>query len=346
MTAIGPSSPLTVTGLTDGTAYIFTAVATNSAGESAASTPSNSVTPVSGPEVTAPADITVDAIGLFTPVDIGTAPAEDGITATVTQVNGQSVTAKPTHFRPGANTVTWSATDGAGHTGTAVQRVNVTPLVDFSKSQISAEGSTATIKVILIGAAVSYPVTVPYTVSGTASIDGSDHDLVDGSVTINSPDLEAAVSVHFVNDGAGEGMETLVLTMGTPTHAVPGQVKTHTIEIREGNVAPTVALSAAQGSGATRLIGQSNGMVTVTAAVTDPNVGDTHSYSWSGADNALVDLDAVPGTFTFDPASLTPGLYKPKAAATVTATASPIISTTPAWRVTWCRRSRPRPRNI
>ncbi len=53
MTATGSSSPITVTGLTNGTSYTFTATATNSSGQvSAASTPSNAVTPEA--PVTAP----------------------------------------------------------------------------------------------------------------------------------------------------------------------------------------------------------------------------------------------------------------------------------------------------
>jgi len=47
LTGTGASSPITVTGLTNGTAYTFTVTATNSAGTGSASAASNSVTPTS-----------------------------------------------------------------------------------------------------------------------------------------------------------------------------------------------------------------------------------------------------------------------------------------------------------
>ncbi len=265
------------------------------------------------PTLSVPADISVNAVGLYTAVDLGRASgldANDGVVMTeVTHLNGEMIADMPTHFSPGAHVITWAASDMANNRVSAMQKINVMPLVEFSKNQVSTEGATASFSVILNGPAVNYPVTVPYTVSGTAMTDGSDHDLVDGSVIINSPDLVATVSFTLIDDGAGEGMETLLVTMGAPTNAVVGPVASHRVDIFEGNVVPMISLNADQGGNVTRFVSQADGQVVVTAAVTDANVGDVHLYDWSVTDNVLVDTDNDQATFSFDPTSLTPGLY-------------------------------------
>jgi hypothetical protein len=185
-------------------------------------------------------------------------------------------------------------------------------MVSFSKDQVSAEGETAQFKAILNGPAVEYPVTIPYTLSGTVLHDGSDHDLSDGTVIINSPNLEASVSVSFVDDGANEGPETLTISMGHPENAISGPVTSHQIEIVEENVAPSAELMADQNGNLSRLIGQTDGQVIVMAIITDPNQQDVHSYDWSGSDNRLVDLDSESSQITFDPTNLEPDTYRIK----------------------------------
>jgi len=253
------------------------------------------------PVITPPADITVDATGLFTAVDIGTATATDGLDGTVTATSDAG-----DYFTPGVHEVTWSARDAANNSATAIQLINVIPLVELSKDQNTTEGATASFKVLLNGPAVTYPVVVPYTLSGTA--DGSDHDLVNGSATITAPNLATTVTLNLVDDGPGEGPETLVVTLDTPTNAVIGPKSTHTMAIYESNVSPSVTLTATQDGVTTRLTQQGGTNVVVSAHVNDPNPGDTHTYDWSASDNALLDLDSAADTFTFDPS--TTGTFK------------------------------------
>mgnify|MGYP006138311387 CR=1 FL=1 len=84
-----------------------------------------------------------------------------------------------------------------------------------------------------------------------------------------------------------------------------GVANSHTIRIREGNIAPMVSLQLTQGGVNTILITPAGGPVTLTATVIDLNPGDTHSYNWSASDTALGDTDGNPvnNTLVFDIAS-------------------------------------------
>jgi hypothetical protein len=87
-TGTGTSSPITVTGLTNGTAYTFTVKATNAAGDSLASAPSSAVTPA-----TVPGAPTIGAVtkGNMSASVAFTAPASNGGSA----ITGYTVTAMP-----------------------------------------------------------------------------------------------------------------------------------------------------------------------------------------------------------------------------------------------------------
>src|SRR5664280_1283650 len=88
ITGTGTASPIIVTGLTNGTAYTFTVIATNANGNSPASVASNSVTPSSGPG--APTIGTATAGNAQATVTF-TAPASNGGSA----ITGYTVTSTP-----------------------------------------------------------------------------------------------------------------------------------------------------------------------------------------------------------------------------------------------------------
>ena len=89
--ATGNASPITVTGLTNATSYMFTVTATNSAGTSVASLASNSVTPVQTVTVpTAPSNVTAVAGSGYATVSFN-APASNG----GAMVTGYTVTSSP-----------------------------------------------------------------------------------------------------------------------------------------------------------------------------------------------------------------------------------------------------------
>ena len=131
-TATYTSSPITVTGLTNGTAYTFWVVARNSVGNSVASSPSNSVTPIVTTIPDAPTNV-VATRGYGT-ASIGfTAPASNGGTAII----DYTVTSNPTTSSVTSTTFPITVTGltyGTSYTFTVVARNAVGNSVASSNS--------------------------------------------------------------------------------------------------------------------------------------------------------------------------------------------------------------------
>lgn len=185
----------------------------------------------------------------------------------------------------------------------------VLPVANFALNQSAGDGSTVLIGVFLNKEATTYPVTIPYTVSGTATYP-ADHNAADDSIVISSG-RSATISIDIVDDGLGDPDQKVIFTMGTPTNAQVGVRNTHEITIVEDNKPAMVTLASTQGANNTGLVVTGEGNVTITATVTDPNIVDSHTYDWSLSNNNLVDIpDADPATFVFDPSALANGFYK------------------------------------
>ncbi|MCF6440485.1 Ig-like domain-containing protein [Pseudoalteromonas luteoviolacea] len=252
------------------------------------------------PTINVPADINVNATALFTKVELGNATATDsnGNVIGVSLVNNNVL------FPPGRHLATWRAQDSNGLSTFATQNVFVNPLVSLAKDTQLSEGQSFALGVFLNGEATQYPIQIPYTVSGTAN--SSDHTLSSGTLTIASG-IEGEITFSIFEDGLSEGNETIIITLDESLNR--GAKFTTQVTIVEENVAPSIVLSAKQNNELRTTVTANEQLVTVSAQVSDPNIGDSVQLQWSALDNELQNLSTVENEFTFSAQSLSTGIY-------------------------------------
>lgn len=289
------------------------------------------------PVVEAPAAVTLNATALYTPISLrqllGLSPAvtqeeidealaglasdsTDGNACCTTRPDGLS----PSNLLllpPGRHEIVWQAINAAGLTGSAIQVLDLRPLVSFSKQQVAVRGSEISLRVILNGPSPVYPLDIPYVIDETTTALPDEHSLTDGIASFTEAgQIEVVIPVQLAAlSGAGDSQ--LVLRLDDETAAGEpvtdslfdinaGAANRHIISIREGNVAPTVSVQLTQGGNPTGLITPGGGPVTAAAIVVDPNTGDTHSFDWSATSSDLIDSDgdSINTTWVFDPAGL------------------------------------------
>ncbi|MFY8326024.1 Ig-like domain-containing protein [Pseudoalteromonas sp. ZZD1] len=252
------------------------------------------------PTITAPVDVSINATGLFTRVKLGTATAFDA------QGNPLPVsTVEPSMlFAPGAHQVYWQTTDSAGNMALAEQQVLVHPQVSLDKGKKVAEQQSYTTYVYLNGEAPSYPITIPYTISGTATED--DHDLTAGEVVIEQG-LVGEISFNVFADSEVEADEVLTITLDESLNT--GVNASSVITITEQNIAPTLSTTIEQNNQTRPFVLANDDLVTVRAFATDNNPTDTISISWQVDDERIINLADHSDTFVFSTADLTEGIY-------------------------------------
>ncbi len=258
------------------------------------------------PQIIASTLTTLSATGLFTQaLDIGAVAFDDkdGLLETTTAENG--------FYKPGRYEVLWTATDAAGNEASDTQTLVVNPIVNFYSNQQVAVGTRASVSVELNGIAANYPVTIPFTVSGSAQANGVDYTLIASEFVINSG-LKGSIEFDLIDDGdATETTESIILTLGTPTNAVIGQRKVFVASVMQNNIAPKVQLSIEQADMQSSIVVKGQGFINVTAIVSDPDAADQHSFDWALTDSALSDSDgdAFDSVFTIDSDAVEAGIY-------------------------------------
>ena len=266
------------------------------------------------PVITLPDDVEVNATGLFTRVKLGFAKAVDrnGKALPVSLVN-QSL-----FFAPGNYLAYWQAVDSEGNKAIKAQKVKVHPLISLSKDQIVGEGNEVIVTVHLNGVAPDYPLSIPYTVSGSAS--SSDHDLVSGVVEVTSGQ-EAQITFRTVEDGEVEGNEDVLISLD-PSLNLGSKNQTQVL-ITEANIAPKVSLEVTQAGERQLIVAQNGGDVRIDAHISDANTQDSLTSVW---ESGALDLQSDNQSMFFSPAAVLPGIYP--VSLTVTDDGSPALSTT------------------
>ncbi|MCX7512933.1 fibronectin type III domain-containing protein [Frateuria hangzhouensis] len=141
ITASGAASPILVSGLTNGTSYAFTVAATNSAGTGNASVASNVVMPApplavaavnaTVPYAAAATPVTLAITGTATSVAIGTPPSHGTAVA-----SGTTISYQPAAGYAGADSFTYTASDGITTTSAATVSITV------SNASVSLDAAT------------------------------------------------------------------------------------------------------------------------------------------------------------------------------------------------------------
>lgn len=150
------------------------------------------------------------------------------------------------------------------HTLTITDTV-ATPSVQWMiGSQTAAENAGTVTVTAALNAPGSSAITVPFTVSGTAS-NPADHNLASGSITIAAGATSGNASITIVDDSLDENDETVILTMGTPTGATLGTTIAHTLTITDNDLAPIAQFALATETIA-ESIGSATASVTLSAA--------------------------------------------------------------------------------
>ncbi|WP_144437801.1 Ig-like domain-containing protein [Shewanella algae] len=251
------------------------------------------------PVINIPADVTANATGLFTRVNLGRVGAidSDDNPIPVSLLNGFPF------FAPGQHLAYWKTTDGKGVSATASQLVTVYPRINLGASKTVANFTRVQVPVLLNGSAPEYPMEIRYSVSGDA-IAGQDHDLASGSLLL-SQGMSTSLEFNVFADLSAGQQKSLTITLDDGQN--PGHNAATEIRISNNNLAPNLSLSASQQGEMRSSVSSSDGLVTVTAEVADPNPADNISLSWS-SEPAMTNLSTSANEFTFDPAVLAPGI--------------------------------------
>ena len=300
ITANGSASPITVTGLTNGTAYTFTVIATNANGNSPASTASNSVTPSSVPG--APTIGTATAGNAQTIVAF-TAPASNG----GSPITGYTVTSNPGNITGTGSTspiTVTGLTNGTAYTFTVVAtNANGNSLPSSASNSVTPSTVPGA---PTVGTATEGNAQVTVTFTAPASNGGS--AITGYTVTSNPGNITGSGSASPITVTGltnGTAYTFTVIATNANGNSLPSSasnsVRPHTLTTIydiDGNLYNLVTIGTQVWTGSNlKTTKFSNGdPIPTTASVTTDISGETAPiYQWLDMDPLLLDISATYG---------------------------------------------------
>jgi trimeric autotransporter adhesin len=202
-TATGSTSPITVTGLTNGTAYTFTVVATNTVWNSTASTSSNSVTPII-PDTTPPTASVAYSTLLSTSGSVTATLTWASEPITITN-NGGSIE----YIFTAIGSFIFEFIDSFGNMGFATATVNN---IDTTPPVITLSGSTS----VTIAHGSSY---TDLWATWSDNMDGTGSIIASGTVNTNA--LWTYTLTYNKTDAAGNSATTVTRTVTVTDQTAP-----------------------------------------------------------------------------------------------------------------------------
>jgi hypothetical protein len=160
------------------------------------------------------------------------------------------------------------------------------PTVEFATTTqaVPENAGDATI-VVNLSTISEEDVTVPFTVTGTATGGGADYSITASPITIPAGSISANITVAIVDDALNENPdETVIITMDPPTNATRGATTVHTLTITDND-------------------GVSSSMIVATAVFYNNSAWDGNSAAANPSDDAAIATDKAAllpgGTATF-----------------------------------------------
>jgi hypothetical protein len=273
--------------------HVITWTATDFAGNQTTAEQLITIEDTTKPEFIEQTGASINAEGRLTDISgLVTASAIDIVDGELTAaIMGKS------QYQSGIHQIELSVSDNSGNNQSTVVNLEIKPELSIGSNSIVEAGGSYQLSLSLSGKAPSYPVDIDYQLRQNGNAITNTSETIDsgtqGQLTINVP------SDVIITDN-------LIVSINSTSNAFIGGDNQAQLLVIENNKAPQLSVVIRQGGNQVSIIDPDNGIVTITAAISDVNQSDSHDINWTVTDNAFSDenYDADNLTFEFNPSNL------------------------------------------